>query len=46
MTHDHRGIDTTGEPGENAGEELAAEPIPPVTSDWTPEVDDYRISTA
>ncbi|MEV7071652.1 hypothetical protein [Streptomyces sp. NPDC093990] len=48
MTNEHSYIDTTFEPSEHAIDEPAAadEPIPPITSDWLPEVGEYRISTS
>nr|WSZ15611.1 hypothetical protein OH837_20930 [Streptomyces canus] len=48
MTNEHNHTDTTAEPGEHAIDGQAAddEPIPPITSDWAPEVGEYRMSTA
>jgi hypothetical protein len=46
MTNEHSDTDTTAEPDEHAIEQGAGdEPIPPITSDWTPEASEYRIST-
>jgi hypothetical protein len=42
MSNEHSDTDTTAEQSEHAIEE----PIPPITSDWGPEVGEYRIHTA
>ncbi|MFK4100863.1 hypothetical protein ACI2L1_12465 [Streptomyces sp. NPDC019531] len=47
MTNEHSDTDASAEPDEHASEQgVGDEPIPPITSDWAPEVGEYRISTA
>ncbi|WP_280850279.1 hypothetical protein [Streptomyces sp. SAI-041] len=48
MTNEHRDTNTTAEPGEHAIDEQSADDdlVPPITSDWAPEVDEYQIATA
>ena len=42
MTSEHADTDISAEVHEQASTD---EPIPPIISDWTPDEDDYRIST-
>ncbi|MEU1478920.1 hypothetical protein [Streptomyces sp. NPDC005760] len=48
MTNANSGAGAAVEPNECAPDKQAVvdEPIPPIISDWTPEVDEYRSSTA
>lgn len=45
MTNDHREINTTVKPDEQAAEEQAPadELSPPIFSDWDPAVDEYQL---
>ncbi|WP_371566229.1 hypothetical protein [Streptomyces canus] len=48
MSNEHSDIDATAKPGESETDEQAVgnEPIAPITSDWAPEVGEYRMATA
>jgi hypothetical protein len=46
MTNEHSDTDTSAESDDAIEQGTGDEPIPPITSDWAPEVGEYRNSTA